>query len=124
MGDRENALTVQEYRRLQEKHGVFSMATKPARRGDYCVAFRWVMSAMPIYRSFNGENWVRRNRDGKLENLTYTEEDEGFYWARPEEYGSCNPEVLLPDELPLKHDLQSRLERYKASKKKQIEVAR
>ena len=120
MGDRENALTVQEFRRLQELHGYNSLATKPPKRGDYNVMFRWVFSAAPIYRSFNGENWVSRH-DGVLRFSTYDEESEGFYNPRYcSEYGSHNPEVLLSDELPLKYDLQSRLERYKKSKLRPI----
>jgi len=92
------------------------MTVKPTVRGDYNIWVRWCFSAMPLYRSFNGTDWVRGGEHGGVEVINYTDDDEVFWIDYPYPYGSENPEVLLPEDLPLKMDLMSRLERFKKDK--------
>lgn len=117
MNPREGAQSVQEYRASVEAGGrQRSMVIKPTERGDYNFCARWCFSAAPVYASFDGTNWVREGQYGGVKVVEYTEEDECFYYIKPYPYGSKNPGILRPEELPLKQDLQSRLERFKKAK--------
>lgn len=77
------------------------MTEKPTERGDYNILVPGVFSIMPMYASFDGQDWV----DGDLEGC--------FYFDKPEPFGSQNCEHAEPE---VDNSLAGRLERYKESK--------
>lgn len=78
------------------------MSEKPTERGDYCYMCIHFASAMPMYASFDGENWL----DSTFEDCYYI--DEHVYPFGSENLRHAEPEV--------DNSLTGRLERYKASK--------
>ena len=85
----------------------YPFTLKPVVKGDYNYwGYGWA-SAAPCYAAFDGENWV----DGPI----FATDCFWIHTNRPAPFGHYNPAVGR--EPPLKMDLASRLERYKASKR-------